>query len=144
MLVSFRMPSIRARLSISARALPRARRRAVLPRGDDPGRPRHAVVAALSYGDGVAEGGAQLPVAEVALDGAPTPAPAFAKLFGERLASIDEVVEMIRETPVSAMSVRVILVRALRARSKRASQALASELPASDPLRGVLGAEGEI
>ena len=68
----------------------------------------------------------------------------LAKIFGERLSSIDEVCEMIRETPPSATAVRVILVRALRGRSKRASIALAQELPASDPLRGILGAEGEV
>lgn len=78
------------------------------------------------------------------IDRRPSPAPAFAKLFGERLASIDEVVAMLRETPVAAMAVRVILVRALRGRSKRASQALAAELPANDPLKSVLGAEGEV
>jgi hypothetical protein len=78
------------------------------------------------------------------IDGDPSPAEAFAKLFGERLASIDEVGLMIREMPVSAMLVRVVLVRALRGRSKRAAIEVAAQLPPGDPLKGVLGAEGEV
>ena len=89
----------------------------------------------------------QIAVAEDRIDGAPSPAEVFAKLFGERLASIDEVSEMIRETsgPMAPlMIVRTILVRALRSRSKRASIELAKELPDSDPFKKILGAEGEI
>src|SRR5262249_16204863 len=83
-------------------------------------------------------------VATKEIDDAASPAAVFARLFGEGLGSIDEVAAMSRETPASEMAVRVILVRALRGRSKRASQALARELPESDPLRGILAAEGEI
>ncbi len=89
----------------------------------------------------------QIAVANGRIDGKASPFEAFAKLFGERLASIDEVCEMIRETkgPMApAMIARTVLVRALRGRSKRASIELAKELPDSDPWKKILGAEGEV
>jgi len=64
--------------------------------------------------------------------------------FAEDAAEPAVLAALIRVTPTTAMDVRVVLVRALRRKDKEAAKALAAQLPAEDPLRGVLGADGEV